>query len=153
MKYRLLFVCLIAIFSACSEDKDNQPRDFTEQNEAEILAYIAANNLTATRSITGLHYIIDTPGTGAQPNATSNVTVVYKGTYLDGRVFDQSDANGITIGLNQVIPGWTEGIAYFREGGSGLLLIPAHLGYGSFTNRGIPGGSVLIFEIDLLSVN
>ena len=88
-----------------------------------------------------------------QAVANSNVTVAYKGYFLNGAVFDQSDAEGITIGLNQVIAGWTEGIAYFKEGGSGILLVPAHLGYGSRDYNGIPGGSVLVFEVTLISVN
>ncbi|MEP2059979.1 MAG: FKBP-type peptidyl-prolyl cis-trans isomerase, partial [Maribacter litoralis] len=91
-------------------------------------------------------------GDGAAPTATSNVTVAYKGYFLNGTVFDQSE-EGITIGLDQVISGWTEGIQLFNEGGNGMLLIPAHLGYGSFDYNGIPGGSVLVFDIELLSVN
>ena len=51
-----------------------------------------------------------------------------------------------------MIRGWTEGITYFKEGGSGILLVPSQLGYGSEDYRGIPGCSVLIFEIDLLEV-
>jgi FKBP-type peptidyl-prolyl cis-trans isomerase FkpA len=55
--------------------------------------------------------------------------------------------------LNQTIQGWIEGIPYFKEGGSGTLLIPAHLAYGSDNYRGIPGGSVIIFDVKLISVN
>lgn len=66
----------------------------------------------------------------------------------------ESDAEGVSFGLSQVIAGWTEGIAYFKEGGSGMLLIPSHLGYGSLNNsNGIPGGAVLIFDIELISVD
>ena len=51
--------------------------------------------------------------------------------------------------LDRVIPGWTEGIQYFKEGGRGLLLVPSHLAYKSCDYNGIPGGSVLIFEVKL----
>jgi len=81
------------------------------------------------------------------------LTVDYKGYFLDGVVFDESDSNGITFGLNQVIQGWTEGITYFREGGNGILLVPYQLGYGEAGRGSIPGGSVLIFDIRLLQVN
>tara|TARA_R110001583_G_scaffold25760_6_gene93094 strand:- start:7344 stop:7514 length:171 start_codon:yes stop_codon:yes gene_type:complete len=54
--------------------------------------------------------------------------------------------------LKGVISGWTEGITYFKEGGKGTLWVPAHLGYGNYDTRGIPGGSVLIFDIHLISV-
>ena len=123
------------------------------KNEQEIKDYIAKNNLVAQRSNSGLYYIITNPGTGTQPIATSNVTVAYKGYFTNGKEFDKSSDSGISFGLNQVIKGWTEGIPYFKTGGSGILLIPAHLGYGSKSNGPIPGGSVLIFDVKLISVN
>jgi FKBP-type peptidyl-prolyl cis-trans isomerase FkpA len=52
-----------------------------------------------------------------------------------------------------VIKGWTEGIPHFKAGGNGILLIPAHLGYGSGGSGPIPGGSVLVFEVKLIKVN
>jgi FKBP-type peptidyl-prolyl cis-trans isomerase FkpA len=100
-----------------------------------------------------LYYIITNSGTGTQPTVSSNVTVAYKGYFTNGSVFDQSGSAGISFGLNQVIKGWTEGIPYFKTGGNGILLIPAHLGYGSSSNGRITGGSVLIFEVKLNSVN
>lgn len=152
MKYSLFAVLLFLIVS-CNDDKKAEQIDFTAQNEEEITKYIAENNLTAQKSSTGLYYVIDELGSGAQPSANSNVTVAYKGYYLNESVFDESDSDGISFGLQQVIKGWTEGITYFKEGGNGILLVPSHLGYGSFDNRGIPGGSVLIFEVNLISVN
>lgn len=145
----LLFIAITLVAFSCKKDKV----DFVEQNESEIIEYLNDNNLTAQKSSSGLHYIINEAGNGAQPTATSNVTVAYKGYFLNKSVFDQSDSSGISFGLQNVIPGWTEGIPYFKEGGSGILFVPAHLGYGSSDNRGIPGGSVLIFEVRLISVN
>ncbi|POY40611.1 peptidylprolyl isomerase [Flavobacterium alvei] len=152
MKKLLPLLLLFTLFISCSKD-DAQIVDYTAQNEKEITDFIALNKLNAQRSASGLYYVINNPGTGTQPTATSNVTVAYKGTFTNGTIFDQSTNAGISIGLNQVIKGWTEGIQHFKPGGSGLLLIPAHLGYGSYNYRGIPGGSVLIFEISLISVN
>lgn len=146
----LLFV---SCFPDMNTDVETQPVDYTVQNEKDITAYIAKNNLTAIKSDSGLYYVIDVAGEGAKPTAKSNVTVAYKGYFTNGNVFDQSDANGVTFGLQQVISGWTEGIPYFKEGGSGILLVPSHLGYGSYDNRGIPGGSVLIFDVKLIKVN
>ena len=100
-----------------------------------------------------MYYVINEAGTGKQPTTTSNVTVAYKGYFTNGSVFDQSNADGISFGLQQVIRGWTEGIPYFKEGGSGILLVPAHLGYGNSDYSGIPGGSVLVFEVKLIKVN
>lgn len=152
MKNSLRLLLVFALVISCSEDQ-NMNRDFSAQNEADILAYIAENNLNATRSASGLYYVIDELGTGEQAQINSNVTVIYRGTYLNGEQFDSSNGSGISFNLRNVIPGWTEGITYFREGGSGILLIPSRLGYGSFMTRGIPGGSVLIFDVTLVSVN
>lgn len=152
MKYSLLAL-VFTILISCELDKKSEDIDYMAKNEQDITAYITENNLEAQRSDSGLYYVIEDEGTGAQPTATSNVTVAYKGYYLNGKVFDQSDAEGVSFGLNQVIEGWTEGIPYFKEGGNGILLVPAHLGYGNNDNRGIPGGSVLIFDVSLISVN
>ena len=100
-----------------------------------------------------MYYVINEEGTGDNPTASSNVTVAYKGYFTDGNVFDESNVDGISFNLGGVIPGWTEGIQYFKEGGSGQLLIPSHLAYGSNDYRDIPGGSVLIFDISLKSIN
>ncbi len=153
MKYTF-FALLLTLFISCDDnDSTNENVDFKAKNEQDITAYIQQNNLNANRSDSGLYYVIDEEGTGVQPTSTSNVTVAYKGYFLNGSVFDQSNSNGISFGLQQVIKGWTEGIPYFKEGGSGILLVPAHLGYGNRDYNGIPGGSVLVFDIKLISVN
>lgn len=152
MKHFLSALLALTLFVSCSKNK-KASIDYVAKNELEIKDYIAKNNLTAQRSDTGLYYVITNPGTGAQPAAASNVTVAYKGYFTNGSVFDQSGSEGISFGLNQVIKGWTEGIPHFKTGGNGILLIPAHLGYGSDSNGPIPGGSVLIFEVKLISVN
>ena len=148
---KTLITLAVLIFASCS--KSDEPKDYVAQNDEDIQDYISQNNLTAQKSSTGLYYVIEEEGTGEQPIYTDNVTVAYKGYFLNGSVFDQSDAEGISFNLQQVIAGWTEGIAYFKEGGSGVLLIPANLGYGNSNYNGIPGGSVLIFDISLISVN
>jgi FKBP-type peptidyl-prolyl cis-trans isomerase FkpA len=127
--------------------------DYEAENEATILKYIEDNNLNATKTDSGLYYVINNEGTGTRPTGSSNVTVAYKGYFLDENVFDQSNSDGISFGLNQVIAGWTEGIQLFKEGGDGILLIPYHLGYGINGNSSIPGASVLIFDVKLISVN
>lgn len=158
MKYLLSSLLALTLFISCNNSEKETIKvpekiDYTAENEKEITDYIAKNNLTAQKSASGLYYIITEPGTGAKPTSTSNVTVAYKGYFTDGKTFDQSDAAGISFPLNKVIPGWTEGITYFKEGGSGLLLIPSRLGYGSDSNPRIPGGSVLLFDVKLLKVN
>lgn len=126
--------------------------DYADENETAILKYIEDNNLIATRTSSGLYYVINNEGTGERPTNTSNVTVAYKGYFLDGTVFDENP-NGYTTDLNSVIAGWTEGIPYFKEGGDGMLLVPYYLGYGAYEYNIIPGASVLIFDVNLISVN
>lgn len=147
----IALVCLL--FVSCFSDPTIEQVDYTAQNEKEITDYLKAKNLTAVKSDTGLYYIINEPGTGKQPTANSNVTVAYKGYFTNGTIFDQSKDVGISFGLQDVIRGWTEGIPYFKEGGSGVLLIPSSLGYGSSTRGTIPGGSVLVFDVKLIKVN
>jgi len=148
MKFYLYIIFSILIFTSCAKDTNFEP-----QTEEDIIAYIEANDLDATRTNSGLYYVIDNGGSGARPAGSSNVTVAYKGYFLDGNTFDQSNDTGISFGLNQVIPGWTEGIQLFKEGGEGMLLIPYNLGYGINGRSSIPGGAVLIFDIHLISVN
>ena len=153
MKSTLLALVSLLFVSCLSDSNLEMPSvDYTVQNEKEIKDYIAKNNLNARKSDTGLYYVIDEPGTGEQPSITSNVTVAYKGYFTSGKIFDQSKPEGISFSLQQVIKGWTEGISYFKEGGSGVLLIPSHLGYGSGGRPGIPGGSVLVFDVKLITV-
>jgi FKBP-type peptidyl-prolyl cis-trans isomerase FkpA len=148
MKY-ILSALALTLFMSCSKDKEV---DYTAQNEEEISAYITKNNLTSQKSDSGLYYIINNSGTGVKPTANSTVKVAYKGYFTDESVFDESAAEGISFGLQQVIKGWTEGIPYFKEGGNGILLVPSHLAYGSNGQGSIPGGAVLIFEVKLIKV-
>jgi len=147
----ILIAFTLVLFTACSSD--DAPKDYTVENDQEIQAFIADNNLTAQKSSSGLYYVIDNPGTGDNPVTTDRVKVAYKGYYTNGTVFDESTEEGVSFNLQEVIIGWTEGITYFKEGGSGKLLIPAHLAYGNNEYRGVPGGSVLIFDIELIYVN
>lgn len=150
MKINFL-VLLFVFFISCGND--DGPVDYASLNDQQIQEYLAANDLDAEKSASGLYYIVENEGTGEQPGTTDDVKVAYKGYFLNGQVFDESPSEGITFNLRQVISGWTEGITYFKEGGSGILLVPSHLGYGPQNYRGIPGGSVLIFEVELIEVN
>ena len=147
------YIALLSLFLfSCGNDDESEIKDYREINDKEIQNYLENNDLDAQQTNSGLYYIIDEEGTGKQPSSKSKVTVAYKGYFLNGNIFDQSNASGVTFSLEKVIPGWTEGITLFKEGGSGKLLIPSHLAYGPKNRNGIPGGSVLIFDIKLLNV-
>lgn len=103
----------------------------------------------------GLQYEVIRQGTGKRPAATAKVTVHYEGKLIDGTVFDSSIDRGepVTFPLNQVIPGWTEGLQLMQEGAKYRLFIPARLGYGETgAGNSIGPNSTLIFEVELLKV-
>lgn len=102
----------------------------------------------------GLQYEVIKMGKGKKPAATDRVKVHYHGTLIDGTVFDSSVDRGepITFGLNQVIPGWTEGVQLMPVGSKFKFYIPQELGYGSRNAGSIPPYSALIFEVELLGI-
>ena len=109
----------------------------------------------AKKQASGFVYKETKAGTGATPKATDKVKVHYKGTLIDGTVFDSSiDRNEpVTFPLNGVIPCWTQGVQLMKEGGSARLVCPSELAYG---DEGRPprikGGATLVFEVQLLSI-
>lgn len=134
--------------SGCNEDTDNRT------DEEKILDYLAENNLDAERDNSGLYYIIEESGGSARPSINNNVEVRYKGTLLNGDVFDQTQGdNTVTFPLSNLIPAWQIGIPLIGRNGSIVLFCPSNLGYGNRAVGSIPAGSVLIFEIDLVDFN
>ena len=119
----------------------------------EFLAENAKRDgVTVTES--GLQYEVLTDAEGEKPAAEDIVTVHYSGTLVDGTVFDSSIERGepATFPLNQVIPGWTEGVQLMPVGSKYKLVIPSELGYGEAGAGTIPGNAVLIFEVELLDI-
>ena len=119
---------------------------------ASVLKEFEGGKTTAS----GLKYIVLKEGTGQKPVATSNVKVHYAGTLTNGTEFDSSIKRGepIDFNLNQVIPGWTEGLQLMPEGSKYKFYIPYNLAYGERAMGGvIPAKSDLIFEVELLKIN
>jgi FKBP-type peptidyl-prolyl cis-trans isomerase len=129
-------------------DVQAQGEKFLEENKSKEGVQVTAS---------GLQYIVLKEGKGARPNETSNVTVHYHGTLPDGSVFESSVERNepATFGLNQVIPGWTEGVQLMKEGAKYRFFIPQELAYGANPR---PGGPIkpfmpLVFEIELIKIN
>lgn len=146
------------IFMQFQQDMQAKQNDAVAAEKEKGKKFLEENKKNPDVKVTasGLQYKVITEGKGPKPNATSKVTVKYKGTLLDGTVFDSTEKQGgepISFGLNQVIRGWTEGLQLMSTGSKYILYIPSDLAYGDQGAGGglIPGGATLIFEIELLS--
>ena len=104
----------------------------------------------------GLQYKVLKKGDGPTPKATDKVRTHYRGTFINGQVFDSSVESGqpAEFQVNRVIPGWTEALQLMHVGDKWQLFIPSKLAYGE---RGTPDGTIppdstLIFEVELLEI-
>ncbi|WP_209332764.1 FKBP-type peptidyl-prolyl cis-trans isomerase [Lunatimonas salinarum] len=143
--------------------------------EAETIAqYVKDNNLDATKTESGLYYVIEKRGSGPEIEEGDQASVHYAGYLLDGKLFDTSikeiamanntyneqrdQAGGyspfdLQVGVGQVIPGWDEGLSLLREGDKAKLIIPSPLAYGSRgAGADIPGNSILVFDVEIMDV-
>jgi FKBP-type peptidyl-prolyl cis-trans isomerase len=118
--------------------------------------FLAKNKLRpgVKTTASGLQYEVITEGTGIKPTVVDTFVAHYRGTYIDGKEFDASFNRGepLTYPLTNVIPGWTEGLQLMSVGSKYKFYIPYNIAYGAFDYNGIPGGSMLIFELELLDV-
>ncbi len=125
-------------------------------NVTEGENFLAKNKKIATVKTTpsGLQYEVISQGMGIKPGPADTVTVNYKGTLINGNEFDNSYKRGqpISFPLNGVIKGWTEGLQLMPVGSKYKFYIPYQLGYGLNDMQAIPGGSLLVFEVELLDV-
>ena len=133
-------------------------KEEAEKAIAEGKVFLEANGkregVTTTKS--GLQYEVLTPGKGERsPKATDTVVCHYEGRLVSGKVFDSSYERNqpAEFGLNQVIPGWTEGLQLMSEGAKFRFFIPYLLGYGEQgAGPSIPPYSTLVFDVELISV-
>jgi FKBP-type peptidyl-prolyl cis-trans isomerase FkpA len=129
-----------------------------EKNKAEGDKFLAANKAKpgVKTTASGLQYVVERMGKGPKPTGTQQVKVHYEGTLIDGTKFDSSydRKEPTSFGLNQVIPGWTEGLQLMPVGSKFKFFIPGNIAYGE---NGAPGGkigpnSTLIFTVELLEI-
>jgi len=148
MKFFSIVAACMLLFASCSKKSSQADTD-----DQIIQSYLTSRSLTATKDASGLYYMTTLAGTGVSPTAASTVEVKYKGYLVNGTVFDQT-ATGKTASfpLSGLIKGWEIGIPLMKVGGKATFLIPSALGYGSSAVGTIPANSVLIFEIELVSV-
>lgn len=150
------------------ENKFREAMQKLAQEKAKEMAAKAQTNLEAGKKFleenakndgvkvtdSGLQYTHLTEGSGKAPQATDTVEVKYRGTTIDGKVFDEQQVNTIKFPLNGVIKGWTEGLQLMKEGGKTKFFIPANLAYGERgAGADIGPNETLIFEVELVKVH
>jgi len=127
-----------------------------ESEFANVLSEIESQHKKKfTTTASGLRWLEIKSGKGKKPSSPSaTVKVHYEGKLVNGTVFDSSYARGepISFALNQVIPGWTEGVSMMKEGSKRVLFIPPELGYGAGGAGPIPPNSWLIFTVELIAI-
>ena len=149
---------MAASFKVIREIMQAEAAAKAEAAAGEGLAFLAENAKRdgITTLASGLQFEVLTAGDGAKPTREDQVRTHYHGTLIDGTVFDSSYERGqpAEFGLDQVIPGWTEGVGLMPVGGKYRFWVPARLGYGEKGMGGdIPPNATLIFDVELLGVD
>ena len=162
-KIFLLIILSGILFSSCQKTSScSYTESTTVATAAEVTAieaYLSSASITnATKHPSGFYYVVSTAGTGANASLCSQVEVNYTGKLTNGTVFDKTTTQSAIFTLGQLIVGWQKGLPLVKAGGSIKLIIPPSLGYGSTDvkdNYGkviIPGNSILVFDMQLVSV-
>jgi FKBP-type peptidyl-prolyl cis-trans isomerase FkpA len=151
-------VTLVDIFSQkeMQQKQMQQMGEFMQKDSLAQQAFVASKqNVVTTAS--GLKYIVTKKTTGKLAAKGNKVSMMYRGTLLNGEEFDGNMDGGspfeFTLGLGQVIPGWDEGIALMHEGEEYTLIIPWRLAYGERGSGPIPPFSTLVFDVKLVKIN
>ena len=146
-----------AAFKKLKEGAAARAEEAIKSASAGFENWVKTTYPTAQKTKSGLWYVVEQAGTGAQAVAGKTVAVHYAGALDNGQEFDNSFKRGqpieFKLGAGQVIPGWDEGIALMSEGAKYKLIIPSHLGYGKRGAGGvIPPNATLVFDTELVSV-
>ncbi|QCI24565.1 FKBP-type peptidyl-prolyl cis-trans isomerase [Buchnera aphidicola (Muscaphis stroyani)] len=151
---------IISILQSFEEQVNNKKKiefkkeaeDNLSQGTLYINKFSRMKNVIKTSS--GLLYAIEKRGEGEKVQDNSKITVHYKGTFIDGKEFDNSykKKQPLSLFLKDVIFGWQEGLKYIHKGGKIKLIIPPYLAYGEQGTNNIPSNSTVIFDIELLDV-
>jgi peptidylprolyl isomerase len=158
MKIIIILLVIALVFYAVQYFSNAGSSKAAEENIKKGRQFLLTNGSKegVITTASGLQYLVLNEGSGTlKPVARDKVRVHYHGTLLDGSIFDSSVQRGepITFALNQVIPGWTEGVQLMVVGEKTRFFIPSHLAYGKRSAGSIKPGSTLIFDVELLAIN
>jgi FKBP-type peptidyl-prolyl cis-trans isomerase FklB len=151
-----------SILIALRNQMENQQKQYiaqmAQENKQQGDDFLASNKQKdgVVSLPSGLQYKIIKTGSGAKPTLFDNVTIHYKGTFIDGRVFDSSLERGepATFPLNKLIAGWSEALQLMQIGDKWQLFVPSYLAYGEHGyGPEIGPNTTLVFEVELLGIN
>lgn len=147
----VLVLGMALMTSSCNKDNGCNGKS-VESEDAVMKAFMQANGINGTRHSRGFYYEILSPGSSTKPLQASLIYCTYKGTLLDGKVFDEQANPGNTgFRLNATIEGWQLGIPLIGKGGRIKLVLPSSLAYGcEGSGEDIPANSPLYFEVSLV---
>lgn len=147
---RFIQIIILVIFATLVSCSEKEVIDYDAKDQQLIEQYLQKHNLTAQKTESGLHYIIDKAGGEAHPIWNSTVKVFYTGYLLDSTEFDKTKTDPVVLDLKNVLKGFQEGLQHIGVGGEIRLFIPSNLAYGANSTDKIPEHSVLIFDINLV---
>ncbi len=133
-----------------------------ETDDKLLKDYFAKNKITATKTPSGLYYVITQKGLGENAKPGKKITMNYTGKTIDGNVFDSNTDTKFghvtpftfALGQGQVIKGWDEGVQLLKLGSRGTLYIPSYLGYGATgAGKAIPPNAILIFDVEVTGID
>jgi FKBP-type peptidyl-prolyl cis-trans isomerase FkpA len=151
-KYILLAsIASLLLFTNCSKDDTLSFDDQLALDVSIIDQHLSDKNIEADIHSSGIRVVVENEGTGEMPSLLDVVVVKYKGSFLNGSVFDQNTV-GVAFDLDNLITAWQIMIPTLKEGGKVTIYTPSGYCYGSSGTGGIPANTILVFEIELLSI-
>lgn len=145
------------VLAACGEDAPTEVVEFQDPETVSFAPALGVDLSAMTKSTSGLYWTDLEEGVGDPVQDGEILSLAYTGWLADGTMFDTNRTAGgvalvVQLGVTGLIPGFEEGLAGIKEGGQRLLVIPPELGYGAQAFPGIPAGSVLVFEVEVLEI-
>lgn len=138
---------LVFILFSCKTYNEEQLDDF----DTTIQTYIKEKNVDCVASESGLYYKIEKQGEGLRVQAKDRISFTYKGSFLDGEIFDEQK-EPVTFAVGELIGAWKEIVLKLNEGGEAFLIAPPQLGYGSRDLDDIPPNSILVYTLNVHTV-
>ncbi|XOV67410.1 MAG: FKBP-type peptidyl-prolyl cis-trans isomerase [Fluviicola sp.] len=139
---------LVFLLFSCG---DTYSEDEKNEFDRKIERFLKKKEIKYVRSSSGLYYKIVDPGEGELIKLKDRVRFTYKGTFLNGKVFDERK-DPVEFDVQTLIGAWKEVMLYLRPGGKAFIVSPPQLGYGEHDLDGIPPNSILVFELEVKSV-